>query len=221
MKTIKFISALILLFASYTATAQNIKVFYKNGETKIMKSEEIDSMIFVKVYHVDGVYLDKSSVDVPEGGTVQLTATVTPEDAENKNVTWSSSDENVVTVSNTGLVTAVANGSATITVKTEDGDYMATCSVSVKNIEDCVSVDRTGQSTSIINGVIKYGVTFRINNNSSETIHLTSLAGVEIEQDLEAGQSYSISLQGSTSYIQNYYQQLIFTYKGVTYSIKG
>ena len=132
MKTIKILSALLLLLASYTATAQNVKIYYKNGETKILRSEDIDSMVFVKVCRADGVKLNESSVTLPIGGTVQLTATVTPEDAEDKEVTWSSSDESIATVSNEGLVTSISEGKAVITVKTADGGYTAECNVEVK-----------------------------------------------------------------------------------------
>ena len=66
------------------------------------------------------------------GETVQLTATVLPENANNKSVTWSSNNTSVATVSKTGLVTAVANGTATITATTNDGSgKSATCEVTV------------------------------------------------------------------------------------------
>ena len=64
------------------------------------------------------------------GDTETLTATILPDNADNKNVKWSSSDENVATVTN-GVVTAKAAGTATITVTTEDGGYTASCTVTV------------------------------------------------------------------------------------------
>ena len=78
---------------------------------------------------VTGVTLDKSEVSITVGKTATLTATITPSNATNKNVSWTSSDEGVATVEN-GVVTAVAEGSATITVTTEDGKYSASCEVS-------------------------------------------------------------------------------------------
>ncbi len=63
--------------------------------------------------------------------TKQLTATVYPTNALNKNISWSSSNSSVATVSATGLVTAVANGEATITVTTEDGSFTATSNIHV------------------------------------------------------------------------------------------
>ena len=66
-----------------------------------------------------------------KGATTQLTATVEPGNATNKNVTWSSSDTSVATVDANGLVTAVANGTATITVTTEEGGLTATATITV------------------------------------------------------------------------------------------
>lgn len=80
---------------------------------------------------VTGVSLDKTSAELEVGGTLKLTATIEPANATNKDVSWSSSDENVATVAN-GTVTAVAAGSAVITVKTADGGKEAKCTVTVK-----------------------------------------------------------------------------------------
>lgn len=65
------------------------------------------------------------------GSTLQLTATVSPSNATNPAVTWSSGNTSVATVDATGKVTAVANGIATITVKTTDGNKTATATITV------------------------------------------------------------------------------------------
>lgn len=78
------------------------------------------------------IELNQTSVGMNEGETLQLTATVLPEDATDKTVTWASSDEAVATVDQNGLVTAVAAGTATITASTIDGsDLSASCEVTV------------------------------------------------------------------------------------------
>ena len=81
---------------------------------------------------VTGVSLDQNALTLTEGDTVQLTATVEPANATNKGVTWKSSDDEIAKVDN-GVVTAVAPGTATITVTTEDGSKTATCAVTVKH----------------------------------------------------------------------------------------
>ena len=82
---------------------------------------------------MESVSLDKTEIELTEGDEEQLTATIAPENASNKNVSWSSSDEEVGTVSSGGKVTAVKAGTATITVTTEDGGKTATCAVTVKS----------------------------------------------------------------------------------------
>lgn len=69
---------------------------------------------------VEGITLDKTEGILNVGNTVTITATVAPEEATNPAVTWSSSDESVATVDETGEVTAVAVGNATITATSED-----------------------------------------------------------------------------------------------------
>lgn len=79
---------------------------------------------------VTGVALDKTSLSLMESKEATLSATISPSNATNKNVSWSSNNESVATVSD-GVVTAVAEGNAVITVTTEDGNYTATCNVTV------------------------------------------------------------------------------------------
>ena len=80
---------------------------------------------------VAGVTLSSSSLNLKINDTHRLTATITPSNATNKEVAWSSSNSNVASVSSDGTVTAKATGSATITCTTSDGAKKATCSVSV------------------------------------------------------------------------------------------
>ncbi len=88
-----------------------------------------------KVVTVTGVALDKETLEIAIGKTAQLKAMVAPDDATNKEVEWSTSDDKIVTVDAEGKITAIALGEATITVKTKDGGMTATCKVTVKQIE--------------------------------------------------------------------------------------
>ena len=87
-----------------------------------------------EVIAVTGVSLSQSELTLNVNESVALNATVSPENASNKNVSWSSSDETVATVDTNGLVKALKEGTTTITVKTEDGEKTATCSVTVKPV---------------------------------------------------------------------------------------
>ena len=82
---------------------------------------------------VSGVSLNKESTTIFVGSSETLEATVAPDNATNKNITWTSSDETVATVTD-GTVNALKAGTATITVTTEDGSKTATCTVTVQNV---------------------------------------------------------------------------------------
>ncbi len=87
-----------------------------------------------------GITLNKTALTITEGKTSALTATIAPDNATNKTVTWTSSNTSVATVSG-GTVTAIAPGTATITAKTSN-NLTATCSVTVQ--EDTTIVKPTG-----------------------------------------------------------------------------
>ena len=85
-----------------------------------------------KVIAVTGVVLGKTELTLVEGEEENLAAAVTPENATDKSVVWESSNKSAAAVSQEGLVTAVGDGKATITVKTNDGGFSASCEVTVK-----------------------------------------------------------------------------------------
>ena len=97
------------------------------------KSATCSVTVNKKVVAITSVVLDKAEVELEPGGTVTLTASVKPDDATDKSVTWTTSDASIVTVEN-GTVTAVAEGSVTITAKA--GDKEAICQVTVKKSEE-------------------------------------------------------------------------------------
>ncbi len=79
---------------------------------------------------VTGITLNETSATLIIGSTLTLEATITPTNATNKNISWSSNNENIATVSD-GLVTSKAIGTAIITVTTDDGGFTATCTITV------------------------------------------------------------------------------------------
>lgn len=82
---------------------------------------------------VTGVTLNKTSLSLTAGDTYTLSCTVRPSNASDKSVTWKSSNTSVASVNSSGKVTAIKEGTAVITVKTNDGGYTAECEVSVSN----------------------------------------------------------------------------------------
>lgn len=89
-----------------------------------------------------GITLDKQKVTLVGAATEQLKATVVPAEAD-QTVVWKSSNESVATVDQTGKVTSVSKGAATITASTEDGTYSQDCAVTVSNPATNLTVDQT------------------------------------------------------------------------------
>ncbi len=90
-----------------------------------------------------GVRMEKIRIDTFVGEETQVIANVIPETAENKNLTWESSDPNIVSVDEKGVITAHSNGSAVITCKTEIGSFKASCTVFVTTKPDRIMLDYT------------------------------------------------------------------------------
>ena len=92
-----------------------------------------------------GVTLNKTTLSLVKGSSETLTATVAPDDTTDTTLTWSTSNENVATVNNNGVVTAVGAGTATITVTTANGKT-ATCEVTVSVLASGVSLNKNNLS---------------------------------------------------------------------------
>lgn len=98
-----------------------------NFFTQIQTPDTIESTVI----SVTGVSVAPTSESVAVGATTALTATVTPANATNKAVTWSSSSDAIATVTSAGTVEGVSEGTATITATTADGNFAATCEITV------------------------------------------------------------------------------------------
>ena len=98
-----------------------------------------------KTVSVTEVSLNKTALELTVEGSETLTATVKPDNATDKTVTWASSDTAIVTVDANGKVTGVKEGTATITATTKDGGKKAECKVTVKakTTEITISLDKT------------------------------------------------------------------------------
>ena len=99
---------------------------------------------------VTGISVAPTTASLNPGGSTQLAATISPVTATNKTYSWASSNTGVATVNASGLVTAVANGTATITATTADGGHKASCTVSVTTPTSGVTLSPA--STTIIKG---------------------------------------------------------------------
>lgn len=116
---------------AYNKLNDDQKALVDNYDVLIAAETQYEQLL--ETEKVNGVKLNTLSMYMAVGDSGQLTATVLPASAVNKNVTWSSSNPNVADVDANGMVTAVGAGTAVITVTTEDGGKTATCSVTVRS----------------------------------------------------------------------------------------
>ena len=116
---------------------------------------------------VIGITLNKTVLELDVGATEKPVATVIPENATNKKVTWSSSNEVIAIVNEDGTITAKAAGEVVITVKTDDGSHTASCTVKVKATVEQLIQKATGDvfaKTKLTNAGLPY-----INPNTQGT----------------------------------------------------
>lgn len=130
-----------------------------NGLKATCEVTVVKAVTGVKIYQGNEDKTGKE-IRVPLKSSVSLTAKILPEDASNKKVTWSSSNSSIIEVDASGTVTAQKTQSATITVKTEDGNK--TASVTVTGYQENYSI-----------GVSATRLTWNYNDKSEKTINLT------------------------------------------------
>ena len=151
-----------------------------------------------RVINVTGVSLDRSSANIIIGNTITLTSTVSPADATNKTVNWSSSNVAVATVSSDGTVTGHSAGSATITVTSSDGNRRATCLVTV--------VPQIHAQTPNI-----------INQPASATVAFGTVRNLSVSANVTGGGSLSFQWYSNTS-VSNTGGETILEARSVSYS---
>ena len=115
---------------------------------------------------VSSVSVSPTTVNLNIGQTNQLTPTVSPTNATNKSVTYISSNTNIATVSNTGMITAIAAGTAIITIKTVDGNKTTTCTINVAPPANQAPIVSFNTPTGNLN--VSQGYQLYVNVNASD-----------------------------------------------------
>ena len=108
---------------------------YQDGNENFKPADRLTKKLIIKdkVVQAENISLSKSSISLRMGESYKLTATIYPENATSKEVVWKSSNENIVAISNTGVVTALEEGTTTIVATTVDGSNLsAVCDVMVQ-----------------------------------------------------------------------------------------
>ena len=144
-----------------TVDQNGLVTFVGPGETYISATSAADTSKvaycnFIITQQVEGIKMDFKEVTLNVGDEYRLTYVITPSNASNQNVIFSSSNEGVVKVDETGLLTAISSGSATIVVQTEDGGYIDMTNVTVLQPVEKIVLSQTEMT-------VKKGTVFWLN----------------------------------------------------------
>lgn len=210
---------------TWTSSDETIATVSKEGVVTALSDGDItvtaslgslkdECKIKVTPIKVDGITLDETTNEIEVLESFQLVATITPNNAKNKNVVWKSSDENIATVDNIGKVSTKSVGNAIITATSEDGGFMASSSISVYSFTKNISV---GISISTV--TTPWGTTQsthgELKNNSKKTIiakkiyiyeNGSLLSTKDINDTLMPGGkiSYGVQRHGNFSFVYEY-----------------
>lgn len=144
-----------------------------NGGSNTEPAVVFNDGLCQKVVQADKITLDKSTLSLKPNNTARLTATVSPSDASNKTVTWTSSNTAVATVDASGLVKSLKNGTAVITATTSNG-LTATCTVTVATAVSSFSVSPAKSKTINIDGTFTFKTKIYPANADDKTLLYSS-----------------------------------------------
>lgn len=190
-----------------TVDAEGVVTAIAEGNATITAAaggKEAKCTVYVLPVQVESVTISEESIELEIGETFTLTATVLPENAEDKTVTWSSSDNAIATVSDDGVVTGVAVGNATIVAAA--GQRTAVCSVKVSGADsgdDPIADIKTDWTVGELFDVPQYGkgVVFQVGEDFIKVVSMVeniyrqySLYGLELKcTDVELADGKSVT----------------------------
>lgn len=219
-KTVTWVSSdenIAKIDADGTLTAVNV------GECTITATSsnvEVKDECSVKVIPVSvkGLELNKTSSKILIGSNETLTATILPSNANNKKVSWGTSNATVAIVDN-GVVTGLSAGNATITVTAEDGGFIQTCEITVGGMEMFMLAENGSITTTFTNAGVFSSCKCELSNNSNVDVYIKNVAidgsTLPVEQSLGSYQKYSTTIYTNTA------NNVVWTieYNGVEYSV--
>lgn len=140
---------------------------------------------------VTGISLSEKLIDLGLGYKKQITAKVTPDDATDKSVKWTSDNPEIATVADDGTITGKSYGRTVVTAKTVDGEFTAKCVVRVKPID---VIDATGEN-SFVSSNTDSETTFTGSANSASISQKSASVGAEAHKDFEVYDSGKVELE--------------------------
>jgi len=185
-------------FYVYEGISNRIKVKYTAYILDGLAKTNLKTVTVTYAYEnhipVTDVTLDRTTASLTVGNTLQLTAAVAPDNATDKNVTWTSSDPGTASVDESGNVTALAAGTAVITVTTEDGNKTATCTLTVYD-DNSTELAETNINPSF--NVFQEGNQLKLNysfDSNACQLEIYNLMGQKVAQHALASGTVTFSL---------------------------
>ena len=154
--TVERSSAAIMLVLDCSSSLQSDGDKFTEMKTHAKSFIETLAAAMGEVHMVTGITLNQSTMTIYPGDTGQLIATISPADASDKSVIWTSSSTSIATVDQTGKVTAVAAGSCTITATAADGSGVkAECAVTVTQLVTSITLSQTSLTLTLPSNTTK------------------------------------------------------------------
>lgn len=202
----KYFAALVSFALSFACTPE------QNNPSKTDVPEGDEG----KTVRVSSISLSPTAITLIEGESATITATVTPNNAENKAFTWSSSDNQIASV-DSGNVTGIKAGNATITATTEDGGKTASCTVTVlQNNAPSVTIgaDHISPVSAVLHGKANLGTTMasdvKIGFQYSKSAGILPSNSTTIEcEDVDANYNYTSTVSGLEPNTKYYFHSFI------------
>lgn len=197
--------------------------WYYNDElfdfnTKVNKDIELEARWEKIGISVEGVTLDKSTLSMFVGDSATLIATITPSDADEKGLIWTSSDSSIVTVDENGNIKAIKEGTVTITVTTKDGSKTAKCTVTVGKKETTTTAKGNATTTKKATTTTTRTTTTRTTTTTTTTTVQDRYTIVITRLVTQDGSTYQYRLGGVTKNGSSFNDYTVVGISGKYYS---
>ena len=134
--------------AGHTTVSTEITITTGTKDLSDICSVIIENLDLPNIVNAEKIILDKNELTLDIGTSAILTATISPDNATNKNIIWISENPSIATVDNNGNVTAISAGNTSISAETEDGNHITVCNVTVKETSQIPTPDTPSPSPS-------------------------------------------------------------------------
>ncbi len=172
----KFLLIILLLSCTslWSAESQLTVTQYDGTKSNYLLNDISKILIVNSIVSVESVSISDDDIEMKNGDTYQVVYNISPENATNKSVTWSSSENSVATIDANGLITAVSAGNTVITIETEDGKLQDMLNVVVTPL---TSVEISDDNIKIYPNPIQNTLFIEMGNISKYEVVINDISG--------------------------------------------